>query len=439
MATTKIWDIRDSLGRVVNYAENPDKTANPTYSEHELQGLYDVMNYATNERKTEMQYYVSGVNCMPETARRQMIMTKRQFGKEGGIVAFHAYQSFKPGEVTADQCHQMGVELAQELWGSRFEIVVATHLNTACLHNHFVLNSVSFLDGKRYNDCKRTYREFRNLSDQICREYGLSVIENPQKTKTPRSLYLAEQRGEPTLYNLMRADIDAVLGRAFTERQFYNELRQMGYLLRYDEKRKYATIQIPGTKHPTRFKTLGENYTQEAINKRILQNLMPSRPLPPPPKFKPYNLKINSFRGLYIHYCYLLGVIKKNPHPHYSAALRADVRKLEEYSEQARLLCCEQIDTAEQLQAFMDKTQEQIPVLIKERERVYKRISRCKDENRLPELARQRDTLTESIIKLRKDLKNVKAVMERSGVVAEKVKHMQEYKNTPRPEQYNLR
>lgn len=422
MATTKIWDIRDSLSRVVDYAENPDKTANPFYSEQELQGLYDVMNYATNERKTEMQYYVSGVNCMPETARQQMIMTKRQFGKEGGIVAFHAYQSFKEGEVKPDAAHQIGVELATKLWGDRFQVIIATHLNTNCVHNHFVLNSVSFLDGKRYNDCKRTYQEFRSLSDQICREYGLSVIENPQKTKTPRNLYLAEQRGEPTRYNLMRADIDAVISRSFTIKFFYQELRKLGYLVRYDDNRKYATIQIPGTKHPTRFKTLGESYTQEAILERIMQNITPNIPLPSPPKFKPFKFKTNSFRGLYIHYCYLLGVIKKNPHPHYSAALRADVRKLEEYSEQARLLCREQIDTAEQLQAYMEKVQEQIPVLVKERERIYKQISRCKDERRLPAFTQKRDTLTAAISKLRKDLKNAKVVMERSESVIEKIK-----------------
>lgn len=428
MATTKIWDIRDSLNRVIDYAENPDKTANPIYSEQELQGLYDVMNYAMNQRKTEMQYYVSGVNCMPETARQQMIMTKRQFGKEGGIVAFHAYQSFKPNEVTPDKAHQIGVELANQLWGEWYQVIVATHLNTNCVHNHFVLNSVSFLDGKRYNDCKRTYRQFRKLSDKICLEHGLSVIENPQRTKTPRSLYLAEQRGEPTRYNLMRADIDAVLRRAFTERQFYNELRQMGYLLRYDEKRKYATIQIPGTKNPTRFKTLGENYTQEAIQKRILQNRMPSHPLPPPPKFRPFNFKMSSFRGLYIHYCNLLGIIKKNPHPHYSAALRADIRKLEEYSEQTRLLCRKQIDTAEQLQTFMDKTQEQIRTFVKERERVYKQISRCKDETQLPELVQQRGMLSETIRKMRMDLKNAKVVMERSDIVKEKITSLQNKK-----------
>lgn len=112
--------------------------------------------------KTDHFCYVTGINCIPETAAEQMTMTKKRFRKEGGNVAFHVYQSFRPGEVTADQCHQIGVELAQKLWGDRFEVIVATPLNTNCLHNHFVINSVAFRDGKRYNDCK-TYRKFRAI------------------------------------------------------------------------------------------------------------------------------------------------------------------------------------------------------------------------------------------------------------------------------------
>lgn len=340
-------------------------------------------------------------------------------------MAFHAYQSFKPGEVTADHCHQIGVELARKLWGGRFEVIVATHLNTGCLHNHFVLNSVSFVDGKRYNDCKDSYREFRRLSDEICREHELSVVENPQKRKTLRSLYLAEKAGLSTRYNLMRKDMDNALSRSFTKRFFYQQLQRMGYLVRYDSKRKYNTLQIPGTKYQTRFKTLGEDYSEEAIRQRILQNHTPSRPLPPPPKMRSLSTDKNSFRGLYLHYCYLLGVIRKNPHPHYSAALRAEMRKAEEYSEQTRLLCREQIGTAEQLQDFMEKTQEQIPTLVKERERVYKQISQCSDETRLPKLVKQRHTLTEAIATLRKDLKNAEAVMERSEILKIQVRNIQ--------------
>lgn len=201
------------------------------------------------------------------------------------------------------------------------------------------------------------------------------------------------------------------------ERFFYQELQRMGYLVRYDSKRKYNTLQIPGTKHPTRFKMLGENYTEEAIRRHILQNRTPSRPLPPPPKMRPFTVGKSGFRGLYLHYCYLLGVIRKSPHPHYNAALRAEARKAEEYSDQARLLCHEQIDTAEQLQDFMEKAQEKIPAMVKERERLYKQISRCGDNSRFPELIQQRDALTEVIGKLRKELKNAKAVMERSNLL----------------------
>lgn len=425
MAVTKIWNIKDSITRVVDYAMNPEKTTDDTVLRHDLS---QVLDYAENADKIDHFCYVTGGNCIPETAAQQMAMTKQRYGKTGGNVAFHAYQSFKPGEVTADQCHQIGVALAQKLWGDRFEVIVATHLNTGCLHNHFVLNSVSFRDGKRYNDCKATYRKFRRLSDEICRKHGLSVIENPQKGKTPRSLYLAEKAGMPTRYNLMRRDIDNALGRSFTERFFYQELKRMGYLVRCDSDRKYNTLQIPGTKHPTRFKTLGENYAEEAIRERILQNRTARRPLPPPLKIKPFDFGKSCFRGLYLHYCYLLGIIKKNPHSHYSASLRADLRKLDEYSEQAKLLCREQIDTAEQLRAFMDKTQEQIPVLVKERERVYKQISRCGDKGQLPELIQRRDNLTDTIGKLRKDLKNAKVIMERSGIVIEKIKFVQKRK-----------
>lgn len=115
------------------------------------------MNYATQDYKTEEQRYVSGVNCIPEIARDKMLLVKRQFGKEGGIVAFHAYQSFAPGEATPEQAHEIGLELARRLWGERFQVIVATHLDKKHIHNHFVLNSVSFVDGKKYNDCKASY------------------------------------------------------------------------------------------------------------------------------------------------------------------------------------------------------------------------------------------------------------------------------------------
>lgn len=114
MATTKIWPVHDSLKRLVNYAGNPEKT--------EYKDLMNALHYAGNEAKTaddsEHFYFVSGVGCDPDKAYEQMISIKKRFGKLGGNVAYHGYQSFRPGEVTPKQCHQIGIELARKLWGT---------------------------------------------------------------------------------------------------------------------------------------------------------------------------------------------------------------------------------------------------------------------------------------------------------------------------------
>lgn len=161
MATTKIWAIKGDVRSLVNYVDNPEKTAERT--DEGMQDLYDVFDYATQDGKTEQKLFVSGINCLPEIAVKQMIMTKRQFDKADKILAFHAIQSFKPGEITPQECHEIGIQLAREMWGDRFQVVVATHLDKAHLHTHFAINSVSFLDGKKYNSCKAANRRLRDV------------------------------------------------------------------------------------------------------------------------------------------------------------------------------------------------------------------------------------------------------------------------------------
>ena len=218
MATTSIWSVKGWLGKVVIYVENPEKTMNPKaieqagITEEESQGLSDVIAYAVNEEKTRgknpiadeggiiMQQYVSGVNCTPTTARAEMLAVKKRYGKDEGIMAFHGYQSFAPGECTPDLAHEIGVKLAEELWGDRFQVLVATHLDKAHhLHNHFVVNSVSFTDGLRYHRTNQDYRDMRRVSDRLCREYQLSVIERPKAGKTQHyGEWRASKEGRPT-------------------------------------------------------------------------------------------------------------------------------------------------------------------------------------------------------------------------------------------------
>jgi hypothetical protein len=134
MAVTKIWAIHDSVSRVVEYCSNPDKT--------KLTDLEQVLLYAANKDKTldegEQSYAVTGINCKAETAAQEMSATQRRFGKAGGNVAYHAYQSFKTGEVSAAECHEIGLETARRLWGDKYQVLVATHFNTGTYHNHFV-------------------------------------------------------------------------------------------------------------------------------------------------------------------------------------------------------------------------------------------------------------------------------------------------------------
>ena len=179
MAVTRIWPIRGNINQVVSYAANKSKTDLSKYSDLVSSLHYDADKDKTN-LESEQRLLVDGINCDPDIAAQQMIDTKEMYGKTGGIVAYHAYISFKPGEVTPEIAHEIGKRLAKEMWGDRFEVVIATHLNKEHLHNHFVINSVSFADGLKYYDNTANYNLIKKISDRLCEEYNLSVIRNPK-------------------------------------------------------------------------------------------------------------------------------------------------------------------------------------------------------------------------------------------------------------------
>ena len=157
MAVTSLWRIKGYIGKVLLYAENPDKTTNPetipVAKEFNREALEDVIAYAGREDATNRRQLVHGIHCDVETARQDMMRTKRKFEKEGGTIAYHGYQSFKEGEVTPDVAHDIGIKLAEELWGDRYEVLVATHLDKdSHIHNHFVINTVfTYLNGVSVN------------------------------------------------------------------------------------------------------------------------------------------------------------------------------------------------------------------------------------------------------------------------------------------------
>ena len=256
MAVTSIWPIKGRVDRVINYARNPEKTTEGSYEElASLHAVGDVLEYAANDMKTERRSYVSCLNCEEETAAHQFIETKKLWqrisgrDKMGGRVCFHGYQSFKANEVTAEIAHEIGVKLAQELWGDRFEVVVATHCNTGHYHNHFVLNSVSFADGLKFDNTPADYARMREVSDRLCREYAISVIENPGGRAKHYAEWQAEQNGKPTHRGTIRADIDRAILASTTERDFLRVMGEMGYQIKTRSKGgkplKYPALKPP--------------------------------------------------------------------------------------------------------------------------------------------------------------------------------------------------
>ena len=460
MATTSIWRVKGWLGKVVIYVENPDKTANPKYyakenmTDRDGQGLSDVICYAVNSEKTQqtdnedcavIHNFVSGINCSPSTARDEMVAVKKRFGKENGTVAYHGYQSFAPGEATPETAHEIGIKLAARLWGDRYQVIVATHLDRENhLHNHFVLNTVSFVDGIKYHRTAKDYHDMQAISDELCREYGLSVIENPQYGKSKHyGEWRAEQENRPTWRGLIRADVDEAIRQAMTERQFFENLRKKGYEIKTG---KDISVRPPGKERFVRLmRNFGGDYALEAIRKRILTQDRSERPAPEPSRrVRQYRIsgnlnktrKITGFRALYFHYCYLLGIFPKN-NPRQNPKrlhflLREDLRKLDAISAETKLLVRNRIDTAEQLFSYRSETEQKIETLTADRTRLY-RLSRTAemkaDGGKTAEIKSNISAVSKKLAGLRKELALCDDIAVRSGVIKEKIKSVREDEN----------
>ena len=434
MAVCEIWDVRGRLDHPIDYAENPDKTANPKYTEAHLQALGDVMKYATNGDKTEKQFFVTGVNCDIATARDEMLIAKAQWNDESEIVCYHGFQSFKSGELTPEQAHEVGVKLAEKMWGDRFQVIVATHLNTDCLHNHFVVNSVSFADGKHYHDNKANLRLLRQRSDELCREYALSVIEHPNGRKKPYALYQAEKQGFPTRDNVARQAVDEAISKSFTLKDFDRLMAEMGYKCSFDPNRKYWTIIGRGWKRPKRLYKLGEDYTNERIMERIRENSYAvkfARFTEPQKQIKVYRLKgslsgarkIGGLRGLYLHYCYKLGILPKGRKQNYAKLhylLKDDLMKMDAITKEARLLCRCHIDTAEQLLLYQGSLESEKNELTEQRKGLYS-LSRKVSGEEKEAVKTQISDISKRLGEIRKEVRLCEGIAARSGTLKEKL------------------
>ena len=402
MAYTSIWAVKGWLGKLVIYVENPEKTENPTYYESEgmtgteIQGLSDVIEYAAQESKTStpLHHYVSGVNCRPTTARDVMLATKRKFGKENGIVAYHGIQSFSPGETTPEIAHEVGVKLAERLWGDRYEVLVTTHLDRESLHNHLVVNTVSFVDGIRYHRTNDDYRAMQTVSDSLCLEYGLSVIDAPERGRSKHyAEWEAERRGQPTYRSMVRADVDAAIAESISEGQLWENLRRRGYAIKFGQD---ITIKPEGKSRGLKLeRNFGEDYSLERLRARVLENTYPQRtilPITKPPRqirttgTIAHRRKCTGLRVLYFSYLYKMGVLprQRERKPNFKRVYflyREDIRFVQRISTGAQLLARHKIDTLDELVAHKEALRQKIAEAKnpEERKEIRREVQLCTD------------------------------------------------------------
>ena len=240
MAVTKIKPVKSTLSKALDYIENPDKT--------------------------DGKMLISSFGCSYETADIEFGYTLSQALDKGSNLAFHLIQSFAPGEVDYEKAHEIGKQLADAVTKGQHEYVVTTHIDKGHIHNHIIFCAVNFVDHHKYNSNIRSYYGIRNMSDKLCRENGLSVVV-PGKGSKGKSYaeYQAEKTGTSWKGKLKIA-VDALIPQVSSFEELLQRLQAAGYEIKPG---KYVSCRAPGQERFTRLKTLGADYTEEAIRERI--------------------------------------------------------------------------------------------------------------------------------------------------------------------------
>lgn len=410
MATTSIWSIKNNLKQSINYIINPKKTINKDYGKD----TYNYLELTDNEYnfKQEKVCYVSCINCSENNPYDDIKFTKEQYGKIDGILAFHGYQSFKEGEVTANIAHEIGVKFAEEMFGD-YEVVVATHQNTNHIHNHFILNSVSFKTGKKYNNNRTNLAKLRQISDSLCAEYGLSVLEenisykNTYKYKVMNNDY----------YRILKEDLDNVISYSVTLKQVIARLKKLDYkVYSYNGKitiykENYDKVRIE--------KAFGNDYSIDSINKRLYSSRqIVFKRLSQKNIFEEYyrnNEHHKGIYGLYLYYCYLLKVFpQKYPKQYLPYSIRQDIKKMDLISEQTRFMASNKIETKEDLESFTENNYEKLSILKGQRGNLWKRYHRAKTEEDKSKILSEINSIQPTIKELRKIDNYCKSIKERS-------------------------
>ena len=418
MATTGFWPVKGRLKEVIDYANNPDKTTAKEYLDEDL---YAAIRYVENDDKTDQTMFVSGVNCSKHNAYNEMIAVKRRFGERGKNIAYHGYQSFAIGEVTPEEAHDIGKETARKMWGAKYQVVVTTHLNTDNIHNHFVVNSVSFKTGRKFRNGIGDRIELRKISDAICAERNKSVIQG-NKFYSNKKAYWVEKSGKLTHRDMLRKDVEEALSQcaSFKEIEYY--LKTLGYRFERDFYYDHPSVYADGWKRVVRISSLGEQYSKERIRERCLENqrkpelyafVTPAwkrRPLLVLERERYISGWDDTIIVLFELFIELLKICIVGNTQEYdnrpvSPMMRAEMRKLDQYIEEYNLLCDNNLNSPKKLLSFQKNLFSRISELEQERYALRLKLRRVKAPEEDAALKKQCKEITKKITPLRKEYK----------------------------------
>ena len=336
-------------------------------------GLRQAIDYITNPSKTDEQLLTDYVRCDPGYAAQQMMDTKRALGKTDGRQCYHIIQSFKPDEITQELAHEIAKQFAAEHL-SGYEAVIATHVDKAHIHSHIVFNSVNAVTGKMYHSTRENYyQQIRRISDRLCRENGLSIILQGENTKSISYIeWLRQSKGQPTFRSMLEADLRDAIADANDLGHYFLLMEHKGYEIHHGNRLGFRLCGQERFMYPERKNAA---YSEENIERAIAGNLAEieagTRPaFLPRPKPQPYrpHPKYKGFLALYYHYCYLLGRIEKRQYPpRMTPHLRQEIMKAETYKARLKFLQENNITTADDLNACMQRAENAVTQLAKQR------------------------------------------------------------------------
>lgn len=388
-----------------------------------------------NKDKTEEFFYVSGINCEIETALQQMNQTKRLFNKTKGILGFHGYQSFKEGEVTPELAHEIGVKLANEMWGDRFEIVVSTHLNTKHLHNHFIVNSVSFIDGMKFYSNRSSTARLREISDDLCKEYGLSVLdEKPTSKGRIYFPYYLKNTNRNNYYKKTKRDIDIAIAKSSNYKEFIEILSSMNY----EVQNRYGKLSVRNLDYKRNIRIeryFGEEYSIDNIKSRILEEEYIENVSQNNKGFykKNFNHKYHGIVALYRYYCYLLKVYPNKKYNNYTY-IKDDVMKLEKYNLIIRMFDREQITDDELFRKYEIMINNKYDDLINIRKKLRKQFSSINNEQEKIRILKKIKEINEELPKLKKEIDLCNEINVESKSIKEKIEELEKENQKERNE-----